>query len=114
MGSERRIYSPGIIFIPSLLSSPLPATAWEEGSGRASSEHPPRPQLNGRPFPATAWAEGAQLNGRPSLRERVLTRVRVRPIALPQRIVYRHQLRAVRKGRLDLHLSEHFWYPLHD
>src|SRR3989442_3955552 len=34
--------------------------------------------------------------------------------ALAQRIVYRHQLCAVRKGRLDLHLSEHFWHPLHD
>src|SRR5215471_4049922 len=25
------------------------ATAWAEGSGRAPSIHPPRPQLNGRP-----------------------------------------------------------------
>jgi L-cysteine S-thiosulfotransferase len=44
----------------------FPATAWAEGSGRALSEHPPRPQFNGRPFPASATAEGAQLNVPPS------------------------------------------------
>src|SRR6266571_2639866 len=34
--------------------------------------------------------------------------------ALPPWIVYCHQFCAVRKGRLDLHLSEPFWHPLHD
>src|SRR5207248_9585870 len=37
--------------------------AWAEGSGRAPSEHPPRPQLNGRPCPASIGRKGAVITG---------------------------------------------------